>query len=106
MPASFPTIDRFENGVATSIKSVDLNAGTYQSASRLSSRLTGYVDKVANFNGARFNGIQIEPDEITSRGLDIAVPSGAASQAQMQVLSEIAAYGQSVGVNVNVVEIP
>jgi hypothetical protein len=92
--------------VATSIKSVDLNASTYQSASRLSITLTGYVNKVAGFNGAAFNGTRITAGQITSRGLDIAIPRGAATQAQSAVLSQISAYGQSVGVNVNVVEIP
>lgn len=33
LPPFFPTIDKFENGVVTSIKSVDLTAPTYQNAS-------------------------------------------------------------------------
>src|SRR5271169_6768422 len=51
LPSNFPTIDRFENGVATSIKSLDLEAPTYQSVSTLSRTLTNYIDKVADFAG-------------------------------------------------------
>jgi hypothetical protein len=35
LPALFRTIDNFTDGVATSIKSIDLNAATYQDAARL-----------------------------------------------------------------------
>jgi hypothetical protein len=46
---NFPTIDKFSDGIATSIKSVDLNAATYQDTARLTSRLNKYVDDVAEF---------------------------------------------------------
>jgi len=50
-------------GVATS-KSVDLTASTCQSASRLSSTLTGYVDKAAGFNGEVWDGETITASDI------------------------------------------
>lgn len=105
LPAGFPTIDRFENGVATSIKSTDLNASTYQSPSRLSGKLRGYVDKVAGFNGANHAGTRIDANQITSRQLDIAIPKGAKTADQAATLSQVIAYGQSKGVTVNMVEI-
>ncbi len=49
LPSNFPVIDRFENGLATSIKSLDLDAAAYQSSATLNRALTGYVDKVAGF---------------------------------------------------------
>ncbi len=39
LPPGFQTIDNFTNGIATSIKSIDLNAATYQDAARLTARL-------------------------------------------------------------------
>jgi hypothetical protein len=39
LPRTFKGIDIFENGAATSIKSIDLNAATYQDYSRLTSTL-------------------------------------------------------------------
>lgn len=49
---TFRTIDDFRNGVATSIKSIDLDAKTYKRASALESRLKGYVNKLASFTSA------------------------------------------------------
>jgi len=40
------TIDEFEAGIATSRKSLDLNAATYQDFGRVSSRLNTYIDKL------------------------------------------------------------
>jgi hypothetical protein len=88
LPASFPTIDRFENGVATSIKSVDLSASTYQSTSRLTSTLTGYVNKVAGFDGAAFNGTRITAGQITSRGAGHRHPARSDSRSVWRPLSD------------------
>jgi hypothetical protein len=41
LPRTFPVIDRFLNGVATSIKSIDLRAITYQNPANLERVLTG-----------------------------------------------------------------
>jgi hypothetical protein len=38
LPRTFKVIDRWENGIATSIKSIDLNAATYQDGARLTYR--------------------------------------------------------------------
>jgi RHS repeat-associated protein len=76
LPRSFPTIDRFANGTATSIKSIDLTASSYQSTSALTSRLSGYVDKVAGFNGATFSGTRITSGQITGRELVISCSAG------------------------------
>ena len=51
LPFNYPTIDRFANGVATSIKSIDLGAKTYQNLPTLAYTLRGYVDSVANWPG-------------------------------------------------------
>jgi RHS repeat-associated protein len=106
LPKNFPTIDRFANGVATSIKSIDLTAPTYQNVGRLTSRLNGYIDSAAGFNGATFNGVAITPGQITSRGLDIAIQPGVASAAQTAALNDAIAYGASQGVVVRVVTVP
>lgn len=106
LPRSFPTIDRFANGAATSIKSVDLTATSYQNAGALASRLTGYVDNVAGFNGATFNQVSITSGQVTSRGLEIAIQPGVATAAQTAALNEVVAYGTSQGVVVRVVTVP
>jgi len=45
LPSNYPTIDRFWNGIATSWKSIDLRAGTYQNPAQLMRRLNSYLDR-------------------------------------------------------------
>jgi hypothetical protein len=70
LPPSFPTIDSFNDGMATSIKSVDLSASSYQNLNTLTSKLNGYVNQVAGFNGATFDGVsnRIERDHQPTTG--------------------------------------
>lgn len=63
-PDGFPVIDRFVGRVATSIKSMDLNAPAYQNVARITSRLNAYVDALANFEGAKYADQVIEASEI------------------------------------------
>jgi hypothetical protein len=44
LPQKFPVIDKFTGGVATSIKSVDLTAASYQNVGTLTNRLNSFVD--------------------------------------------------------------
>ncbi len=85
LPKAFPTIDKFANGIATSIKSIDLAAPSYQSAGRLAGTLDRYVASVAKFNGASFDGTIIKAGQITGRELQVAVPQGSMSAAQQEV---------------------
>ncbi|WP_425057392.1 hypothetical protein [Sphingomonas leidyi] len=102
---NFPVIDRFENGIATSIKSIDLDGTSYLTGNGLRNALTRYVDKVADFNGARWAGKTIRQSEISGRALDVAVPhSGTA--AQQATLNQIIKYGSTKGVTVNVIRYP
>lgn len=94
--------------MATSIKSTDLNAKTYQSISVLKRQLKGYVDTVANYNGTGPNGwagVTIKPNQITGRGLDLAIPN-AGTAAQQAAIRDAITYGASKGVTVNPIIIP
>jgi RHS repeat-associated protein len=106
LPASFRVIDRFENGVATSIKSIDLNAATYQNAQALGSRLNSYVDRLAGFNGASRAGQVIDASQIAARQLQLAIPPGSASAAQQAVINAAATRAQGMGVNFIVTPFP
>jgi RHS repeat-associated protein len=96
---NFPVIDKFANGIATSIKSLDLGAASYQSGSALLSRVTGYVDKLAGFNGASYGRITIAAQDVTTKVLLLVVPPGA-TEAQTKALQAAVAYGRSIGVTV------
>ena len=100
LPFGFKTIDKFEKGIATSIKSVDLTASTYSNTSKLNSLLKGYVDKVSGFEGYRKAGVEITKDMIKQRELVVAIQQGKGTKEQMKVINEIIEYGKKQGVNV------
>ena len=108
LPGNFPVIDVFDatSGTATSIKSIDLGAATYQNVGALTSKLNGYVDSVAGFNGASWAGTDINAAQITTRQLQLAIPEGGASAAQQAAINAAAARAQSMGVNFIVTPIP
>lgn len=95
---NFPVIDSFANGVATSIKSVDLNSTIYQDAARLTSRINRYVDQLAKFGGDELGNRTIEPDEIAQRVLKIAVPKGNLSRVQRSVIEAARSRAREHGV--------
>jgi hypothetical protein len=103
LPSNFPTIDRFDNGVATSVKSMDLLAKTYQSGTALLSRLTGYVDQLANFNGGQVGRTVVKAEDVTERVLEVVVTPGA-NPSQLEVLQQVAAYARSQSVTYRIIE--
>jgi hypothetical protein len=82
LPALFRTIDNFTDGIATSIKSIDLNAATYQDAARLTYRLNEYVDKLGDYEGGNLLVTIVELPDISDRVLNLVVPKGAMTEVQ------------------------
>jgi hypothetical protein len=83
---SFPTIDKIPDGIATSIKSIDLNAATYQDDARLTYRLNKYVDDVVEFNGANLANDEVKLSDIAGRALHLAIPKGSMTEAQRRAI--------------------
>ena len=105
LPRTSPVIDSFVDGIATSIKSIDLGAVSYQAPSALESKLMGYVDKLAGFSGAATGAAEVSGDEITGRVLNLAVQEGAVGPAQQAVLERVTAAATQQGVRVVVVTV-
>jgi hypothetical protein len=82
LPALFRTIDNFTDGIATSIKSIDLNAATYQDATRLTYRLNKYIDDLGDYEGGEMSDISVELSNITDRVLNLVVPKGSMTAIQ------------------------
>jgi hypothetical protein len=102
LPQNFPVIDRFAQGVATSIKTLGLNAATYQNVATLSSTVQGYINAVATFQGAQW----LKAHMITGRELLLAVPKGAGTQAQWAALQALQQHAAKLGVTLTIVQIP
>jgi hypothetical protein len=79
LPQNFPTIDRFANGIAISIKSIDLDSPSYQEPWQLEARINYYVNRLAAFNGSNWARFEIQPQQIRGRTLDLIVPRGSLS---------------------------
>ncbi len=102
LPGNYPVIDKFFDGVATSIKSLDINAKSYLNSSRLKSTVKLYIDKVAKFEGYKWNNVIIESEDIVEKALDLVVPSGG-NATQKEVLQWLIDYGKKIGVKINVI---
>ena len=81
---NFPVIDSFWQGVATSIKSLDATAASYQSGAAIVSRVAGYARTLANApNTLRQGALTVN---MTSRNLVVAFEQGALTVQQAQAL--------------------
>jgi len=73
---NFPVIDKIPNGIATSIKSIDLRAATYQNMATLINRLSKYVGEVSEFVGGELGEDVVEFSDIKGRAVEVAIPKG------------------------------
>lgn len=106
MPSNYPVIDRFgDDGIATSIKSIDLGRRTYLRPRTLERRLRGLVNQVAGFNGRRYAGRHIQSWEIRGRALELVVPY-AGSAEQQAIIDATRQYARTRGVTVDVIIYP
>ena len=88
-PDNYPTIDKIPDGAATSVKSMDLNAATYQNEASLTYRLEIYVAKVREFDGAYWGGKDISDTDIDGRAVHLIVPKGSMTEAQQIVIERV-----------------
>jgi hypothetical protein len=106
LPRTYRVIDRFdENGVATSIKTIDLNLPTYHRRVALENTVRGEVDRVAGFRGDEFAGRVIDEEEVTARALEVVIPH-AGSAEQRAAIAAAVHYGATRNVTVHVVIYP
>ena len=104
LPASFPVIDQWLNGVATSIKSIDLSAATYRDAARLTYRLNAYIDQMARYDGSELGFTIIQPSAISGRALSLAIPKGSRTPIQRSVIESARMRANAFDVDLIVTE--
>ena len=95
---NFPTIDKVENGVVTSVKSRDLGAKTYQNGNKLKKVIVKDINKVSGFIGETFNGKFVNAEEIVGRQLQVVVPNVTLSEAQINAVNNATKHGIDKGV--------
>lgn len=94
------------NGFAksiTSIKSIDLDAKSYQQGNNLYNTIMGYAKELAGFQGARHNGINVTVNANTQRGLVIGIPHNPTPAQKSQIdkaINDAKAMGVSITIEV------
>jgi hypothetical protein len=103
LPSNFPTIDRFFNGIATSVKSLDLTAKTYQNAARLTSVLSGYADKLSQFQGGAVGQTVVRAGDVATKVLEVVIQKGVATPEQMAAIQKAVEYAKTLDITLRVV---
>jgi hypothetical protein len=80
---TFPTIDIWENGNATSIKSIDLGAQSYRNINALDRQIAHYIDQLASYTGESKRTPSIASEKILERTLILVVPLMGAKEYQL-----------------------
>lgn len=101
LPHNYPVISRFEDHEATSIKSIDTTSPFYQNLNKLKSVVKGYIDDLADFNGASWGDTTISGDDIHSRRLIIVLPENGSAECKAQI-EALRSYAESRGVKLQI----
>ena len=96
---TFKTFDNFEakTGTATSVKSINLNAKTYQNGSGLSSKIKGDINATLDFNEYYLNSV-----DINKRVANIVVDDKPLNQSQIENFKKAIDFGRLNNVKVKV----
>jgi hypothetical protein len=101
LPESFPVLSAWRNGTATSIKSIDLTAPSYESGNDLYKKVVGHINEIAEYQGTDKpwgkDQIYIDGQEISNRVLIIIVPENSPASV-IDELSGYCSYAESKGV--------
>ncbi len=106
LPNNFPVVDgwAFSKGQATSIKSIDLRATTYQNMEGFEKRIKDYLDVLEAWDGQSdpINGIKISPRRVKQRILHLGIPDQTVSQEQKNVLEKLAKELEKQGSDIKI----
>jgi len=92
---------------ATSMKSIDLTERSYQVGSGLDSTVRGYVDKLSEFTEGDWKDYHFERGvNFQDRYLELGIPAGKATRAQIENLLSLQDYAQTKDVRMVIVEVP
>jgi RHS repeat-associated protein len=87
-------------GLATSVKSIDVVKPSYQKASRIESKLMGYVRSLERYMGSDYKGVPISAVEIRRKLLVVGLPPRALTREQAQALIRVRRAAAKRGIEV------
>jgi len=81
LPFTYPVISKWENGTATSIKSIDMTAPSYQSGMTLEQKILGHLFDLSHYFGTNTpwgsQEIFIQAEDIKRKSLFLVIPKNA-----------------------------
>ncbi|NLC89250.1 MAG: hypothetical protein GX681_04215 [Clostridiaceae bacterium] len=100
LPTTYPTIARWSSGTATSIKSMDLTAPSWQTKGAAEGRVYSFIDNLSAFEGGPEPGPAV--GEISKKELILIVPRNHADWLDDGVISQWSGYASGFGVELKI----
>jgi filamentous hemagglutinin len=109
---NFPYIDDFdpETGTATSLKTLDLTADSYQDPAQINGTVDKYIDHLLEFEDTTWHQDGVEQvvlkDDIQNYEMVLGVPAGQGTPEQIEALQQLQESAAERGVTLNIMEVP
>ncbi len=107
LPHTYPVISNFENGIASSVVSIDTTSPYYSDENNLSHKIMSEIDELASFNGADVNisgnNYCITSSDINGRELIIVIPENTPSSS-LDNIQNIENYAIANNIDMRIVQ--
>ncbi len=104
LPFNFPTIAIFENGTATSIKSLNIDEVYYKNANNLKKKVLQYINKLEEFEGGESGGTTIERWQVYKKELRLIIPETELMANQQQTINECIQVARTKGIDLVIIK--
>jgi hypothetical protein len=105
MPHNFPVIASIKGGIATSIKSINLNSKTYDKTQNIENRVAGLIDDLYEFSGGRVGSYSISPSDIIRKKLIIVIPKGTITEEERIITNQLKDMAYDKGITLIIEEL-
>ena len=99
---NFPVVDKLNNGVLTSIKSMDMSAKTYQTTAGVFNKLNCYLSELSAFTpplkGTLSGGFRLTTAMYSTKALELAIPNQVLTRAQVEGLIQALKKADELGI--------
>ncbi len=104
LPFNFPTVASFNNGTATSIKSLNIDELYYKDAVSLEKKIASYVKKLEEFSGGSCGDVSINQNEMLNKELVLIIPETELSEEQQIVVDRCIQRAEARGIDLKVIK--
>ncbi len=96
---NYPVIDDYRNRTVTSVKSIDLNAASYQKDSALKSTIRRHIRSLSRFHGSNHSAMPLTPADYNRKALAWYIPENS-PPSRVRILEGMKGYARSQGVDI------